>query len=306
MAFFQFDFSPISIPCDARICVTIPSMFDDYALFANAGKEDFDPEKDGNLQHSDLNIDGTYPENYKYPTVYLMHGGGESCTAWYRNTKVERYAQEMGVMTVSVDLFNSFGCDMKYGYAYKTFVINEVMPMVQRYFPSSAKREDNFILGFSMGAHVAMKYALTYPDKFAGVFSMSGAKDIVKMINLAKNLLGSDGKTEYCDFGPTEEIYGSENDLLFLAKKLSESDLPRPEIFHSCGTEDYGLELCREFRDYLNSVGLENTFYEVDGVHNYYYTDNMIHKAICECFKYRPKEELFKEAARRTELLKQI
>ena len=312
MAYFQFDFTPVTLECDARICVTIPSMYNDYEMFQTAGKDDYDPDAEENKDHGISHLgnaaidlaERTYPENYRFPTVYLMHGGGESCTAWYRNTKVERYAQEMGCMTVSVDLFNSFGCNMYYGYQYMTYVIEEVMRVVQRYFPSSPKREDNFILGFSMGAHAAMKYALNYPEKFAGVFAMSGAKDIVKMMKLAKEILGSDGRTEFADFGPDERIPGSENDLLHLAKALAESDRPRPLIFHSCGESDYGLELCKEFRDYLDSVGLENTFYTVPGVHDYYYTDNMVRKAICECFPIRSKDVLLKEAKKRTEALK--
>ena len=306
MAIFEFNFTPVLLECDARIMVTIPSMYDDYGMYQKAGLEDYDinSNEDYGFSHNAGMIKRIYPENYKYPTVYLMHGGGESCTAWYRNTKVERYAQEMGCMTVSVDLFNSFGSNMKHGYRYMEYVIEEVMPMVQRYFPSSPKREDNFILGFSMGAHVAMKYALNYPEKFAGVFSMSGAKDIVKMMKLAKEVLGSDGRTEYDCFGPTEEIYGTENDLLYLAKSLAQSDRPRPLIFHSCGEQDYGLALCKEFKEYLDSVGLENTFYTVPGVHDYYYTDNMVRKAICECFPIRDRKTLLEEAKARTEALK--
>lgn len=83
-------------------------------------------------------------------------------------------------------------------------------------------------------------------------------------------------------FGPMDEVRGGENDLPALAKSLAESDRPRPAIFHSCGRQDYGLELCQEFADYLTELGLENQFFTPDGIHDWYYADRMIHKAIFE------------------------
>ena len=63
-----------------------------------------------------------------------------------------------------------------------------------------------------------------------------------------------------------------------------ESDRPRPKIFHSCGEDDYGLALCREFHEHLDSAGLENTFITVPGVHDPYYTDNMLRRTFFELF----------------------
>ena len=102
----------------------------------------------------------------------------------------------------------------------------------------------------------------------------------------ARGIMASNDLIEAA-FGPMDQVRGGENDLPGLAKILAESDQPRPMIFHSCGRQDYGMELCREFADYLTSLGLKNEFYTPDGSHDWYYVDTMIKKAIFEAFPIR-------------------
>ena len=206
-------------------------------------------------------LDECYPENIVFPTLYLMHGGGGDCSSWFHNTMVEVYAQEKGLMLVSADLQESFCSNTLYGYDFYDFFTEEVMLIAQRLFHSSPLRKDNFVAGFSMGGHCAMKVGLRSPEKFAACFGMSGAKDIVKMQKLAADMGISTLVKERYTFGPIDEIYGSENDLLHLAKSLAESDRPKPMIYTSCGLEDYGITLCREFKEHLDSVGLKNEFF---------------------------------------------
>ena len=249
------------------------------------------PDPSDSKTPRDRTLDEIY-HGKKYPTIYLCHGGSGDNTTWTRNTRVEMYGNEKRVMTVSMDLEESFCCDMKCGRAYFTYATEELPRLVQGLFPSSPAREDNFVAGFSMGAHCAMKIALRCPEKFAAVWSMSGAKDQVKMDQLARarGIQASNDLIEAA-YGPMDQVRGSENDLLHLAKSLAESDRPRPLIFHSCGRQDYGLELCQEFADYLTSVGLENQFVTPDGIHDWYYADRMIHQAIYEAFPICSVEE---------------
>lgn len=44
----------------------------------------------------------------------------------------------------------------------------------------SAKREDNFVAGLSMGGYGAVKAALTCPDKYFACASLSGSLDITR------------------------------------------------------------------------------------------------------------------------------
>ena len=288
MGYLEYRFSSEILECEACVCVTIPSLHNLWELYQPAGQGGSAALAEGSTFRNNL---------HRYSGVCMLsaenQAGGERLIdmlpAQSRELTLSQdflldYAQEKGCMTVSVDLFKSFGCNMYRGYRYFDFLTQEVMRMVQHTFPSSPRREDNFIVGFSMGAHVAMKAALTCPEKFAAVMSMSGAKDLIKMMRLARDILGSDGVHEYCDVGPLDEAYGGPNDLLHLASELAKSDRPRPKIFHSCGEDDYGLALCREFHEYLDSVGLVNTFITVPGVHDPYYTDNMLRRTFFEFF----------------------
>lgn len=44
----------------------------------------------------------------KFPTVYLMHGGGDDDTTFQRMSRVEFYAEQNNVMTVTPQVKDSF------------------------------------------------------------------------------------------------------------------------------------------------------------------------------------------------------
>ncbi|RHP47582.1 alpha/beta hydrolase-fold protein [Clostridium sp. AF32-12BH] len=269
MSILQYHFRSRVLNMSTSITVTIPDQSD--------GKTPWDKT-----------LDDIYYPGKKYPTIYLCHGGSGDNTTWARNTQVELYGNQKRVMTVGMDLEESFCCDMKVGRNYFTYATEEVPRLVQALFPSSPAREDNFVAGFSMGGHCAMKIALRCPEKYAAVWAMSGAKDPVRMYHLAlERGIHASNDLIQAAMGPIDEVYGTENDLLYLAKSLAESDRPKPLIFHSCGKQDYGLALCQEFADYLTSVGLKNEFFTPDGIHDYYYANQMLRKAIFEKFPIR-------------------
>ena len=232
-------------------------------------------------------VENSYPPDIKFPTLYLCHGGSCCCSSYIRETNIERYADDKMLMTVSCELEESFASDMVYGRKYFTFLTEEVPALVQSWFPSSTKREDNFIAGFSMGAHSALKAALRCPEKYAAVWAMSGAKDIVKMRKLAAEIGFTNGDPEFWAFGSRtpEDMLGTENDLLHLAAELGKTSKPRPMIVTSCGTLDYGMEYCIEMHNHLTSCGLDNTFIKAEGhVHDYEYVDAMFKKLVYEVF----------------------
>ena len=77
------------------------------------------PEPSDHRTPPEMPLDEIY-HGKKYPTIYLCHGGGGDNTLWTRNTRVEMYGNEKRVMTVSMDLEESFCCDMKCGRNYFT------------------------------------------------------------------------------------------------------------------------------------------------------------------------------------------
>ena len=267
MGILKYEFYSVILGCETTITMTIPEL---HPAVRTRPLEDI------------------YRDGVKFPTIYMLHGGGESSGSWIRQSQIERLSNEKRFMTVAIDAMESFYCDMAEGRKYFTYLTQEVMRLVQTRFHSSPLREDNFVLGFSMGAHGAMKVALRCPEKFTACFAMSGAKDQVKMGKLALEMgISADNSSVTRAFGPMDEIYGSENDLLHLAKGLKESGKPAPLLYMSCGTEDYGFELCKEYKDYLDGLGLKNEFFAVPGGHDYEYAGRMLDKAVNEVLAIR-------------------
>ncbi|EUJ31353.1 tributyrin esterase [Listeria floridensis FSL S10-1187] len=114
----------------------------------------------------------------KYPTLYLLHGLSNDHSTYVRNTNIERYAAEKGIAVVMPSADHSFYANMAYGHRYFDYVAYELPEVLPTLFPLSKKREDTFIAGHSMGGYGAFKIALTNPERFAKVASMSGVMDI--------------------------------------------------------------------------------------------------------------------------------
>ena len=110
--------------------------------------------------------------------VYLLHGLSDNCTGWTRYTSCERYARERNVALVLPEVQRSFYIDGVYGLNYFTYVAQELPQACRRMFGLSDKRENNYIMGLSMGGYGALKCALTYPRNYAGCGSFSGVADL--------------------------------------------------------------------------------------------------------------------------------
>ena len=77
----------------------------------------------------------------------------------------------------------SFYCDMTNGPRYFTYIVDELPALCQRLFRVSARREDNFVAGLSMGGYGAMKAALSRPERYAAAASFSGAVDVAARLD---------------------------------------------------------------------------------------------------------------------------
>ena len=211
----------------------------------------------------------------KCKTVYLLHGLSDDHTAWMRRTSIERYAAEYGIAVVMPCVGRSWYTDTEYGQNYFTFVAEELPRVCQGYFrPISDKREDNFIVGQSMGGYGAFKTAFTYPDKFAACAALSGSLDIISRLPGAtieqwQDFFGA-------GFSSPEMQRDEKCDLFAIADKLKASGEEPPRIFMWCGTEDFLINANRKFDKHLSALGIEHTYTESEGNHSWKYWDEHI------------------------------
>ena len=218
-----------------------------------------------------------YDAGAKFPTLYLLHGMFGDHTDWTRFTQIETFAEECGAAVVMPSGANSFYTNMKHGPRYFSWVAEELPRAMRALFPLSEKREDNFIAGLSMGGYGAFKIAMTKPENYAAAASLSGAVDIVSLVR--QNDEFPRGQIEDI-FGDLEKVPGGENDLFALTDRLVRSAGPRPRFYQACGTEDfiYGFNL--RFRDHAKAAGLDLTYEEGSGIHDFYFWNTFIKKAM--------------------------
>ena len=216
---------------------------------------------------------GNRQSGEKHPTLYLLHGQSDDHTIWMRRTSIERYVTHLGLAVVMPAVHRSFYTDMEAGYRYFTFVSEELPAIARSFFPLSDKREDNFAAGLSMGGYGAFKLALSCPDQFAAAASLSGAVDICRM--------KSDENPEHRNiFGSLDKLVGGKNDLVHLAKNVAASQGPKPMLYQCVGTEDFLYENNIHFRDTIQELGLDLTYEEGPGSHEWGYWDQMIQKVL--------------------------
>jgi putative tributyrin esterase len=211
----------------------------------------------------------------KVPVLYLLHGLSDDHTIWQRRTSIERYVEPLGLAVVMPAVSRSYYTDMAHGARYWTFVSQELPRLSQALFPISAERSDSFVAGLSMGGYGALKLALSLPNRFAAAASLSGALDVVRHTETE----GAD-LAEYRDrFGDITKLRGSDNDLCALAAQAAQARR-QPRLYQCCGTEDSLYADNLAFRDEARRLGLDLTYEEGAGQHDWAYWDRQIQRVL--------------------------
>ncbi|MFA4945261.1 MAG: alpha/beta hydrolase family protein [Lentisphaeria bacterium] len=212
----------------------------------------------------------------RQPVLFLLHGLSDDHTIWLRRTAIERYVAPLGLAVVMPAVDRSFYADMACGGRdYWSFVSEELPALCRGFFPLSARREDNFVAGLSMGGYGAFKLALRHPDRFAAAGSFSGALDMAA--TWERNDLQNPRELRNA-FGTPEQFRGSHNDLFALAGRLAAAPGPKPQLYQCCGTEDFLHRDNLAFRDHARKLGLELAYEEEAGTHEWGYWDRKLRR----------------------------
>lgn len=197
--------------------------------------------------------------------LYLLHGLSDDHTAWVRYTSIERYATARGFAVVMPAVDRSFYANEKHGHAYWDYVSEELPQVVRRFLRVSDDPGDTFVAGLSMGGYGALKHAVTHPERYAGVASLSGVADIRQLADRLER-----GEIVERVFGGS---FGPEDDLFSLLVSVDPDTAPR--LYVGCGTEEdrlmppnerfvaeargRGLDVTTDFRPGVHEWGLWDT-----------------------------------------------
>lgn len=207
-----------------------------------------------------------------HPTLYLLHGFSDDHTVWSRRTAIERYIAELGLAVVMPNMDHSFYTNMNYGRNYWTFLTEELPSVSRGFFPLSDRREDNFVAGLSMGGYGALKWALSKPEDFAAVASLSGVLDIVSHLKQNENPMHD---VLYRVFGE-QNLSNTSHDLFYLINGLNQSDRPKPKVYQACGTEDFLYQGNVAFKKICDNSKLDILTTFDQGSHEWSYWDRHI------------------------------
>ena len=195
----------------------------------------------------------------QYKVVYLLHGLSEDASSWSCKSNAERYALERGLVLVMPSADRSMYCDGVLDQNYFTYITQELPDYLHLVFGLSKRREQNFIMGFSMGGFGAARAALTYPEQYAAWGSLSGVLDLAPMMMVLGEserrafpfLLSHADKLESTPLNPVNLVRGSR--------------LNAPPGYIACGLEDNLLVCTQRFQKASEAAGLPNRFVYVPG-----------------------------------------
>jgi S-formylglutathione hydrolase FrmB len=228
-----------------------------------------------------------YPIQYQYPdkrekrfpVLYLLHGVAGQSSDWIERTRVALYATHYDLFIVMIEGGNGWYTDSASIPAdkYESYILQELIPDVEKRFRVSQERDGRAVGGLSMGGYGAVKFGLKHPDKFALAASMSGAfgaaswtqKDVPNSGPILDSIL----KT----FGPVNSSTRSANDVFKLVRNVpAERISSLPFFYLDCGTEDFLFPFSRDLAGLLVERKIPHEYRQLPGDHNWKYWDRQI------------------------------
>ena len=225
-----------------------------------------------------------YESGERYKVLWLLHGTFGDHSDWLRKSNIELYACEKDLIVVMPSGLNSNYANWEkfsLGYNMYDFLFEELMPLVYNWFPTSNKREDNFIAGLSMGGRGTCIYAMNRPEKFAGAAILSACPRDIDWIRDNDPRLWQ--RTEGCieNRGGYEAYQASyENTWRVLDEQVA-AGVSLPKLYFACGKQDHLYPVYNHFKKHAKEIGLDATFEEIDGYrHEWRFCDLTIQKAL--------------------------
>ncbi|MDR6322912.1 alpha/beta hydrolase [Actinoplanes couchii] len=133
------------------------------------------------------------PESYtrtstkRYPVVYMLNGFNGSNIEWEArdiDTVLDRLIKDNGLVETIVvfpDGGSGWYVDTSAG-NYRSMIVNEIVPLVDRTYRTVADRDHRGISGVSMGGQGAFTLGLTNPTVFSSIASHMGALSLAPLV----------------------------------------------------------------------------------------------------------------------------
>lgn len=222
-------------------------------------------------------------ENKPLKALYLLNGHTGSHTDWMSFTNIRALSNKHRIAVFMPAGENHFYVDdVEKGSLYGEYIGNELVAFTREMFPLSLRREDTFIGGLSMGGYGAIRNGLKYPENFSRIIALSSALITYKIAGAKSDY--NDGVADYkyfkSVFGDLDELKGSDKDPEALVMDLKRTGATVPKLYMACGTEDFLLDVNRQFHNFLVSEQVDLTYVENPGEHTWDFANEFIVKAL--------------------------
>lgn len=208
--------------------------------------------------------------NKKFPVVYLLHGYSGNYSTWVKSFKeVAQQVDKYDFIVVGVDGNYSswyFDSPIDPTFQYETYIIDELVPFIDKKYKTIAGLEGRAISGLSMGGHGALYLSFKHQEVFGAAGSMSGGVDFRPFSEKwdIKKRLGS--ITEF----PENWDKNTVTNMLELVK---DNHL---KLIIDCGVDDFFIDVNRELHQKMLALKINHDYVERPGKHNIEYWENSL------------------------------
>lgn len=215
----------------------------------------------------------------RYPVVYLLHGLTGHFDNWTDKTKLVDYAAPYNFIVVTPEGDNGWYTDSatKPADKYESYIIQELIPEIDKKYRTAADRPHRAIAGLSMGGFGAIKFGLKYPAMFSLAGSFSGAL-FASSYRTPNDLPPGNIRTSLIEvFGEPESATKKSNDLFALVREASPEKIrAMPFIYVDCGTEDFLIQNNRDFMQLLVEKKVPHEYRQLPGVHDWKFWNQQV------------------------------
>ncbi|MCH5221225.1 MAG: esterase family protein [Muribaculaceae bacterium] len=208
-------------------------------------------------------------QGQRFPTVYLLNGYGGDHRAWgnVRNNLGE-LADNYGMVMVMPDGRDSWYWDSPVDpkMQMETFFMVDLVPYIDKHYPTIDDASKRAITGLSMGGHGALWLAVRHPNVFGLAGSTSGGVNILPFPGrwrMAERLGAYEGN---------EQVW-REHTVASLIPLFKNANL---KIIFDCGADDFFAEVNDRFHHELLNAKVPHEYISRPGNHSGAYWKNSI------------------------------
>ncbi len=221
--------------------------------------------------------------NSKFPVLYLLHGGSGAFDDWHKKVTnpglVNKMAEDYNLIIVTPGVGPAsyyFDSPIMDSVQYETYIIEELIPEIDKKYRTLAKKESRAITGLSMGGHGAITLSAKHPELFVAAGSMSGVMNIdTRMWKVPEDFQKLRTSQQKAMLGEdlTYDAPFSTFTAVGLVNKIKENGLA---LTLDIGVDDFLINTNRQMHQLLLENGTDHDYTERPGAHTWeYWTESL-------------------------------